>query len=263
MAMSTSLIISTYNWTDALTLVFESVLLQENLPDEIVIADDGSKEDTRNLIEDFTKRIKVPVKHVWHPDNGFRKTIIMNKAIHSASGNYIIQIDGDIILHPQFIKDHLQQAQAGYFIKGSRAMLDKEFTLELIASKQVNINVLSKGVGSKINATRFPILSPLFYGNTEKTSDLRGCNFAFWKKDFVEVNGYNNSLTGWGHEDIELASRLVNHGIKRKQLKMMAVCFHLYHKLNSRHLEDDNFQAYLETIRLKTKRCSNGYVESI
>ena len=86
----------------------------------------------------------------------------MNKAIRVASGDYIIQIDGDIILHPKFIQDHIQQAKPGFFIKGSRAMLNKDLTQQLISTKQVNINTLLKGVGSKINATRLPVLSPFF-----------------------------------------------------------------------------------------------------
>ena len=115
-----------------------------------------------------------------------------------------------------------------------------------------------RGVGSRINGTRFPLLSPLFYGDPSKTNDLRGCNFAFWKSDFVAVNGYNNELNGWGHEDIELAARLVNYGVKRKQLKMTAVCFHIYHKLASRSNEDNNLRVYQEVLEKKIIRCANG-----
>ncbi|MBC8052879.1 MAG: glycosyltransferase family 2 protein [Sphingobacteriaceae bacterium] len=259
----TSLLISTYNWPEALELVMESILLQKILPDEVVIADDGSRQETASLIEKYKAIFPIPLKHVWHTDDGFRKTIIMNKAIHSASGNYIIQIDGDILLHPEFVNDHIKEATYGYFIKGSRGKLSEELTQELIKSKQAKISLLSKGVGSRINSTRLPVLSPLFYGDPVKTNDLRGCNFAFWKSDFIAVNGYNNDLTGWGHEDIELAARLVNYGIKRKQLKMTAICFHLFHKLNSRDQENSNYKAYLDAINFKTKTCNNGYLESL
>ncbi len=263
MRLITSLLISTYNWPDALELVFMSILLQKKLPDEIIVADDGSGEDTANVIDKYTKQLNVAVKHVWHPDNGFRKTSIMNKAIHSAEGNYIIQIDGDIILHPRFIEDHIEAAKPGFFIKGSRGLLSQNLTRELIKSKSVSINVLSRGLGSRINSTRLPIISPLFYGSQVKTNDLRGCNFAFWKKDFIAVNGYNNELMGWGHEDIELAARLVNFGVKRKQLKMVAVCFHLYHKRNERNKENINYKTYLKALRNKITKCTNGYLESL
>jgi glycosyltransferase involved in cell wall biosynthesis len=260
---TTSLLISTYNWPEALELVFESILVQTVLPDEIIIADDGSKKETTLLIDAFKKRVNTVVKHIWQPDDGFRKTIIMNKAIRSSESDYIIQIDGDIILHPDFIKDHLLEAKKGYFIKGSRGLLNHSLTKKLMQSKNVLIGIFSKGLGSRINSTRLPMLTPLFYGSTDKTSDLRGCNFGFWKDDFVAVNGYNNDLVGWGHEDIELAARLVNSGVKRKQLKMMAVCYHLNHQINSRDQEDKNYEVYLDVIKQKIKRCENGYRESL
>ncbi|WP_256010769.1 glycosyltransferase family 2 protein [Desertivirga xinjiangensis] len=263
MGLTSSLLISTYNWPTALELVLKSVLLQSKLPNEVIIADDGSTEDTKILINRYKSLLPIPLHHVWHPDKGFRKTIIMNKAINVASGDYIIQIDGDIILHPHFISDHLKNAEHNYFIKGSRAMLNMEFTQKLIKSGNVNINPLGSGVRSKINGTYLPRLSSLFYGSTKKTNDLRGCNFAFWKKDFIKVNGYNNNLIGWGHEDIELAARMVNSGLKRKQLKLSAVCFHLYHKINSRKRQDTNYMIYKNVVHNKISVCTNGYRQTL
>lgn len=262
MAFKTSLLISTYNWPEALELVLKSVLRQTKLPDEILIADDGSNQKTQTVIYEYKSYFSIPLKHAWHPDEGFRKTIIMNEAVRISTGNYIIQIDGDIILHPEFINDHLQQAAPGYFIKGSRGMLNKALTDKLIATKSTEVELLVKGLGSRINATRMPGLSFLFYGDTKKTNDLRGCNFAFWKDDFIAVNGYNNDLKGWGHEDIELAARLVNAGIKRRQLKMVAVCYHLYHSFNSRQQEDTNYNQYLEAVDKRKIMCINGYRQS-
>ncbi len=259
MQIRASLLISTYNWPEALDLVFRSLLLQKKLPLEIVIADDGSGLGTRKLIDSYRNQFSIPVKHIWHEDEGFRKTIIMNQAVHQIDGDYIIQIDGDMILHPRFIEDHLQQAQPGFFIKGSRGMVSKEKSDEILRTKCIRVSPFDKGLKSKINGTRFTLASRLFYGDPKKTSDLRGCNFAVWKRDFVAVNGYNNSLIGWGHEDIELAARLVNSGIKRKQLKMTAVCYHLYHPLNSRQQEDSNYVVYENAVEKKTGYCENGY----
>lgn len=256
-----SLLISTYNWPQALDLVFRSLLVQTKLPLEIVIADDGSKPETGKLIESYRNQFPVPIKHIWHEDEGFRKTIIMNQSVSKIEGDYIIQIDGDIILHPRFIEDHLNQAQEGFFIKGSRGMLSKQKSEEILKTKCIQISPFDKGLKSKINGTRFTWASRFFYGDPKKTNDLRGCNFAVWKKDFIAVNGYNNSLTGWGHEDIELAARLVNSGIKRKQLKMSAVCYHLYHQLSSRKEEHTNMRTYDNAILNKILRCQNGYDE--
>lgn len=255
---STSLLIATYNWPEALELVLKSIAAQTKLVDEILIADDGSDHRTRSLIESFRKSMNIPVKHFWHEDLGFRKTIIMNEALASANGDYIIQIDGDIILQRSFIADHLSEAKKGFYIKGSRSMLSASRTKNILQSKNVHIHPLTKGVGSKINATRFPFLSFLFRGDKLRSNNLRGCNFSFWKQDFMHVNGYNNELEGWGHEDIELAARLTNLGIKQRQLKMKAVCFHLYHKINARNNEDLNYKKYQMVVESGITTCKNG-----
>lgn len=256
-----SLLISTYNWPKALDLVFRSLLVQTKMPIEIVIADDGSKSETGKLIDNYRNQFPIPIKHIWHEDKGFRKTIIMNQSVSKIDGDYIIQIDGDIVLHPRFIEDHLNQAQEGFFIKGSRGMLSKEKSEEMLKTKCTHISLFDKGLKSKINGTRLTWASRFFYGDPKKTNDLRGCNFAVWKKDFIAVNGYNNSLIGWGHEDIELAARLVNSGIKRKQLKMSAVCYHIYHQLNCRQEEDSNLLVYKKVVDNKISHCENGFNE--
>lgn len=257
---SISLVISTYNWPEALQVSLNSVLTQTVLPDEILVADDGSGPATRAVIDAFQLTTTIPVTHFWQEDDGFRKTIVMNKAIHSAKGEYIVQIDGDIVIHPKFIADHRSEATSGYYIKGSRSMLSSERTRKILETQNPKINAFSSGVGSKINATRLPLFAPIFKGNKLRSNNLRGCNFSFWKQDFIAVNGYNNDLKGWGHEDIELAARLTNLGIKQRQLKMKAVCFHLYHKINSRHNEDVNYQKYLNTVINGTVKCANGIV---
>ena len=224
-----SLLISTYNWPQALDLVLKSVSFQSQLPLEVVIADDGSSIETKTLIDSYRQKLPIPIKHIWHEDKGFRKTIIMNQAVGQISGDYIIQIDGDIILHPRFIEDHIHEAKSGFFIKGSRGRLTKSKSAQVLKTKNIFINPFSPGVKSTINAIRYKAFSRFFYGEILETRNVKGCNFAVWKKDFIAVNGYNNALTGWGHEDIELAARLVNAGVKHKQLKMIAVCYHIYH----------------------------------
>lgn len=254
----TTLLIATYNWPEALELVFKSILQQTVPVGEILIADDGSDQRTRTVIESFRLQTTITVNHYWHEDKGFRKTIIMNEALSFAKGDYIIQIDGDIILHPHFIEDHLKEAKNGFYIKGSRSMLSENRSRQILKSKDVQIHPLTSGVGSKINASRLPLLSFLFRGDKYKSNNLRGCNFSFWKQDFIAVNGYNNDLEGWGHEDIELAARLTNFGLKQRQLKLKAVCFHLFHKINPRHNEDLNYKKYLEVVEDRIIQCKNG-----
>ncbi|MBU0946765.1 MAG: glycosyltransferase, partial [Proteobacteria bacterium] len=104
--MRTSLIITTYNWKEALELSVRSVFKQTHLPSEIIIADDGSKSDTRQLIESLQKISPVNIVHSWQQNKGFRLSRSRNKALSIAQGNYIILIVGDILIEENFIADH-------------------------------------------------------------------------------------------------------------------------------------------------------------
>ena len=131
--ISTSLIISTYNRSDALELCVKSVLRQSLLPDEIIIADDGSKEETGELIHQLATTSVVPIIHVWHEDLGFRLATIRNKAIVKATKEYIIQIDGDIVLHKDFVKKKLRyiyprQRNKKYNQRSTLAMAESSVT---------------------------------------------------------------------------------------------------------------------------------------
>lgn len=257
--MKTALIISTYNWPEALEKVLQSVQIQTTLPDEIIIADDGSGETTKLVIEKWKKISKVPVKHFWQEDKGFRKTIIMNYAIANTEAEYIIQIDGDVILEKNFIADHLSDRKQGYFLNGSRALINEDSTRKFL-SGAININQVK--IKNKINGTRNPFLARYFRKDGPKSNNVKGCNFSFWKKDFIKVNGYNNDINGWGHEDIELAARLVNIGLKQRRLKMKAVVFHLHHNYFDRKNEQENYSYYLNVVKDKIAHCKNGYEQS-
>lgn len=253
-----TLIIATYNWSEALSFVIESVYKQTVKPVEIIIADDGSNDDTKYAIAHHQRKSSIPIKHLWHEDIGFRKTIILNKAVRSAKGSYIIQIDGDIVLHPRFIEDHVKEAAPGFYIRGSRAMLTAQKTNLILGGGNTALTPLGFGVKNKLNASYSPFLSGFFSTNGFRSDNLKGCNFSFWKKDFLAVNGYNTDMQGWGHEDIELAARLTNFGIKQRKLRLKAVCYHLHHKINSRYNESANYKKYLDVIKHKIIKCRTG-----
>ena len=142
-SVSVALIIATYNWPQALQQTLRSVARQTILPNEVLIADDGSDERTANLIQQFKEQHPaLNILHVWHEDNGFRLAAIRNKAISMAQSDYIIQIDGDIILDQYFIADHLSIKAVGYFVTGSRLLLGKKITAVLLASEKVNFAAL-------------------------------------------------------------------------------------------------------------------------
>ena len=258
--MKVSLIISTYNWPEALKLCLKTVLHQTQYPCEVIIADDGSTDKTSDMIKELQPEFQIPIIHIWHEDKGFRKTIIMNKAVKAATGDYIIQIDGDILIHPYFIEDHLSVAEPGYFIRGGRSLINAlktKFFLRRVTFQPQKYNLIKSN--NKFNGFRSPLLSKLYSGVSEDVTHVKGCNMAYWKEDFIAVNGYNNDINGWGHEDIELAIRLHNSGVKMKKIKFKAIAYHLHHSLNSRKNVERNLEISKLAANNKLKRAINGY----
>jgi glycosyltransferase involved in cell wall biosynthesis len=260
---SCSLIIATYNWPQALNVCLKSVAQQSILPDEIIIGDDGSKEDTRLLIEEIKKQFPVPIVHIWQADEGFQLAKIRNKAFAAAKYEYIIQVDGDLILHKKFIQDHLTLAKAQYFITGSRAVLKQEQTKAILNSKNFNsLNPFSGKASNFFNGVRLSFvrryLATRYKTGGKNKYYVKGCNMSFWLKDLITVNGYNEAFTGWGREDSELAIRLINAGIKKQFIKTGGICYHLHHNEVSRELEQRNIEMMNNAIINKTIRAAKG-----
>jgi glycosyltransferase involved in cell wall biosynthesis len=239
-----SLIIATYNWPEALWLCLESVALQTCLPSEIIIADDGSTTETGQMIKKWQKENPIPLKHVWQEDNGFQLSKIRNKAIAACQTEYIIQIDGDLILHKDFIKDHLYIRQKHNFVTGGRVLLSTITTNALFNHQSIDIKTHSVKNKNFFNGLRIPTLQKFMsekYKSSKKNRFyVKGCNMSFWKEDLLKVNGYNEAFVGWGREDSELAIRLINAGINKLFLKFGGISYHLYHKESSREMEAHN-----------------------
>lgn len=262
--MLVSVLISTYNWKEALALCVRSVLRQTVRPAEIVIADDGSRDDTRATIEALRRETDIPIVHVWQEDCGFRKTEILNKAILKVSHPYIVQIDGDVVLERHFIEDHLEVAEKGCFVCGSRVGLKPEMTARFLREGvDFHPPFLQLGLGYALNSLRIgPLrryLAPRF-GQKDLTR-LRGCNMAFWREDLLRVNGYNEDLTMWGQEDTEIAYRLIHAGVRKKFLKAGGVEYHLYHTPASRANLDYHNAVLADVIARKLAWCENGIVK--
>lgn len=257
--MKITLLIATYNWPEALNLCLSSLLKQTVMPSEVVIADDGSREDTRALIDSFREKLSIPLLHVWQEDKGFRKTLILNKAIAQTHGDYIIQIDGDVFMERHFIQDHIELMEKGYFVCGSRVKVEKDVTDKLIQGADRAMRLSDFKFTFIMNSFRSHALrSYLALRYARKVDHMRGCNFAFWKNDFIAVNGYNEDLLEWGHEDGELVYRMHFAGIKKKALKMGGIVYHLWHKESSRHNEGTHLNALENVKKHRISRCKNG-----
>jgi len=259
--MKISLIITTYNREDALNVVLKSVALQSLLPDEVLIADDGSTEETAVVIHKHQKQLSIPLIHCHHPDLGFRVSHIRNKAIRESIGDYIILTDGDMILHPDFVKDHAKSAKQDFFIQGSRVLLDEIITQQTINNSRLQFSWISKGITNRFNAIHNAFLMHIVRIGKKDYHGIRSCNMSAWRKDIFAINGFNEAFVGWGREDSEFAVRLLNSGKKRLNLRFGAICYHLWHRSNQENtLLSKNDTELQIAINEKRTWCIQGLV---
>lgn len=233
-----SVIISTYNSPLWLQKVLWSYNLQTYKNFEVIIADDGSNLETKKLIDNMKSNVFYPINHIWHDDNGFRKTIILNKATVASKGNYLVYTDGDCIARKDFLEVHINKRKNGCFLSGGYFKLPMDISLKItkqdieeqlcfdikwlkklgLKSSFKNNKLTSKGL-KKMILNRF----------TPTRITWNGHNSSCYKKDVLEANGYDERMQ-YGGEDRELGERLVNAGLKPLRVRYSAICVHLDHK---------------------------------
>ncbi|WP_307735378.1 glycosyltransferase family 2 protein [Massilia soli] len=268
-ATTISVVITTYNRPDALQAVVEACFGQDDKNFEIIIADDGSAANTKDCIDALKARSPVPLHHVWQPDDGFRAAMARNRGTLAAAGQYVVFIDGDCIPQRDFISQHRKLARPGYLVSGSRVLLSPALTTRLLSER---IDLHQAGAGDK--------LAYRFKGHINKVAQLlvrwpdigrhrkgfswrriKSCNLAVWKSDLEKVNGFDESFTGWGHEDSDLVVRLFNAGVMRKEGAFATEVFHLWHHEAKRDQESSNKQIVVARSKDGTVRAVRGLAE--
>lgn len=254
--MKLSLIVSTYNRPDALTKVMRGLQRQTRWPDEILVIDDGSDEPTRVLIEQWRRGVPVPVHHLWHPHEGFRKTILLNEALARAAGDYVVLLDGDCVPHARFTADHVALAERGFWVQGRRCFVKEEYVPEFEPGRTPLLTWMLQGrITGATKGLRLPF--PIIRRDREQRGII-GCNMAFWRDDAVAVNGYDEEYIGWGGEDSDMGTRLYHLGRPRKFVYARAIVYHLNHPMLSRESFATGQARLQETIRSGKVRCDHG-----
>ena len=251
MPMRHSLVVTTYNWPEALDLVLASILRQTELPGELLVADDGSGEPTAAVVRAWIPRFaerSVVLQHVWHPDEGFRLAAIRNRALAKSTGDYVLLVDGDCILHPDFVRSHLAFARRGQFVQGTRVLLSEARSRLALAAGETSFHPFESGIGNRLNALSAGWLSRLVPTPADPLSGVRGCNQGFWREDATRVNGFNERFVGWGREDSEFVTRLAAAGVRRRKLKFGGIMYHLWHADHPRDALPAN-DALLDAVR--------------
>lgn len=233
-----SVIISTYNSPKWLEKVLISYQYQDFENFEVVIADDGSTDETKKLLSKINTIVNYSINHVWHEDLGFRKTEILNKAILQCKADYLLFTDGDCLVRKDFVKTHMIHRENGFFLSGGYLKLPMSTSQSITFDdiKQQNcfsVNWLSSNglpssfKNNKITASKNK--AKLLNMLTPTKATWNGHNASGWKKDILAVNGFDERMQ-YGGEDREMGERLFNLGIKAKQIRYSAICVHLDHK---------------------------------
>lgn len=271
-SIRTSLIVTTYNQPVFLELLLKTALRQTRLPDEILVADDGSRDDTADVLRKIGADSPVPIVHLWQRDDGYRLNRSRNNAIAAASGDYLILMDGDCFLNPYFISDHLYFAKPGYYVTGTRVNLDARLKEKILKTGNTRVTFFTHGTHKKFNAIRCLPLALTLSGRRktkpEKDPDapprfwvkgVSGANFAFWRGDALKVNGFNEAMTHYGGNDHEFATRLGKSGIAHYRMVHYGMAYHFMHGrpyiTNWKERLNPVSEKYLETVEDQGRRC--------
>ena len=269
--MTTSFVVLTYNRSDALLAVLRALAPQCGSEHEVVIADDGSRPEHVEAMREGLPAFACPVRHVWHPDTGFTASRARNLGARAANGDYLVFMDGDCVPALRFVQMHQRLAEPGRFVKGSRVLLSERLTRRVLA-REVDLARLGtadwlrlRGRGD-VNKLSHLLRWPGAPGRVEtrfRWKGIRSCNFGVWKSDFAAVNGFDETFSGWGHEDADLVLRLHNLGRARKNGGLATEVFHLWHRENSRASESANRGRVEDRMKSGIVRAEAGWADAL
>lgn len=266
-----SVVITTYNRSDALSLVLAGFAQQTDRQFEVVIADDGSTSEHVAAIARAAESASFPVRHVWHPDVGFTAAQVRNLGAAAAQGDYLVLLDGDCVPETDFIAQHRRLRQTQCFVNGSRVLLSSSFTGRLVWNGAVPVGRSAgywlarrlTGDASKLTGV---LRLPDFSGRLQPAfvwKGIRSCNMAVCRTDYEAVNGFDETFVGWGHEDADFVLRLHNAGLIRKNGFCATEVYHLWHPESHRGREGVNAAKVRERQNTKQVRATVGYQESL
>lgn len=264
--MKTAVIVTTYNRPDALAVVLEGYCCQSDRDFGLIVADDGSTEETAELMRQFAQRAPFPLTHVWQEDRGFRAAAIRNRAIASTDAEYVIFTDGDCVPSRHFVRVHKELAEPGYFLGSNRVLLSSELTNRVVRER-LPIHTWS-GVDWALSWSRrevnrlLPLVKlsdgPFRKWTPGRWKGIKTCNLSVWRADLIRVNGLDESYEGWGLEDSDLVIRLLHAGVKHKNARFAATVFHLWHFEQDRMSLPVNQKRLDELLRSSRVRAAIG-----
>jgi glycosyltransferase involved in cell wall biosynthesis len=255
--MRLAVVMTTYETPSALDRVLAGYALQSRRPEAVVVADDGSGASTRQVVQAWADRKLFEVHHVWQENAGYRRSRILNLGIAAVQADYVVLTDGDCLPHRDFVADHAQLAEPGFWVQGKRAQIRQAHADEARPEDAEAMGLLRRGwLWRSVYGVRWPV--PLVWRQTGALRERAlGSNMGLWREDLVAVNGFNEAFVGWGSEDRELSVRLHRLGRRKKFVIGRALQFHL-HPATSRARTADNGDLLAEVRASGGVRCAQG-----
>jgi hypothetical protein len=241
------IILSTYNWPEALERTLYGFTLQSLKDFRIIIADDGSNEATRALIKNFSQQFNLEIIHCWQEDKGFRKARILNKAVKLSNAKQLIFTDQDTIPHYDFVNEHNKRFVKGCVLVGGYVRLTREYTEKLTFEKIANHDFVTQVTKKRQRTLLWKHIKSIFYINNplhNHRPSIMGLNFSVDRLSFLKINGYDIKYEGWGQEDSDLANRLWNARIPFRSFWNKCLVFHQWHSQNPTKDSESNRSYY-------------------
>lgn len=271
--MRIAVVVTTYNRPDALAAVLAGYGAQSDRDFELIVADDGSTDATREVVADFSRRLPFAVKHLWQEDHGFRAAAIRNRAAACTAADYILFSDGDCIPPRRFVHYHRVLAEPGYFVAGNRILLTERFTRRVL-TEHIPIHAWGtmRWFASRLRGEANRLMPLLRFSpnaifrraRPQRWHGVKTCNLALWRADLLRVNGLDESYEGWGLEDSDLVIRLLHAGVRHKSGRFFVPVFHLWHAESDRSrlpANEARLTALLGENRYRAQRGIDRYLE--
>jgi glycosyltransferase involved in cell wall biosynthesis len=271
---SVSVILSTRNSPRFLEFVLTGYARQDFTDFEVVIADDGSGDETREAIRRLRRELTLPIVHVWRPHLGYYgKMSIMNRGLLHASGEYIIAGDADVVPRHDFVRAHWEMKRPNCFLAGGDFRLSPDATERLtladVREGRAFDYTFLRSIGQeptrrRIKLVRRGLLSRAIDAVNISPARFSGSNASAWRADLVKVNGWDETIQHPGKDDTELGWRLWNAGVKSRHARHNTIGLHMHHGMGNYSTEGraKNLAILEETIREKRTRARIGLAEA-
>jgi glycosyltransferase involved in cell wall biosynthesis len=261
-----SLVIASYNQPNSLALVFEGVLAQTLQVREVLVADDGSDDDTHELVDGFRERAPFPVFFTTQEDRGFRKASAQNNAIRETSGSLVLFLDGDCVPPREWAARYVAVLVGSDFAVAGAKYLSLDQSRELMVEGVGGGRVESYCTAADRRWFRGMHWRELVYKVIRKPRKprIKGGNWAVTRDALLAVNGFDEKFDGFGKEDSDIRNRLRNSGFVGRSLWNTNWVYHCSHDIDPRRtraevLRHQPDREYFESRR-HTKTCEHGIV---